>query len=193
MKKFTSILTMALIALMSFTLTSCDEDAGIADTLEGTWRGNMYVEYDDRDAVYSVIQFDRNVDDWYSGTGYWVDYYSNNYWGGNNYIANRIRWTVRDRNIYISLLDERTDVVIYDYKLNNYRFSGYVETPSGKRAYFEMKSDKTNYNWRDNSWDWGYNKVDSTTGFTHLPSSRGVEGKDTATAEKPVRKFVVKE
>ena len=59
MKKFTSILTMAFIALMAMTFTSCDEDAEIAYTLEGTWSGNMYVsmEYDGRvyDATYSVL------------------------------------------------------------------------------------------------------------------------------------------
>lgn len=190
MKKFTSLLTLAFIALMSFTLTSCDEDADIADTLDGTWRGNMYVEYDDRSAVYSVIQFDQGISDWHSGTGYWVDYYSGNYWDGNNYIANRIRWTVRNRNIYISLLDEGSDVVIYDYQLNDYRFSGYVETYSGKRAYFELKSDHTDYNWRDDSWDWGYGKVDKNTGFTNLPVSRTAGDKDSVSVKKPIRRFV---
>lgn len=45
MKKFTTLLTMAFIALMSISLTSCDEDSDIAYTLDGTWRGNMYVQY----------------------------------------------------------------------------------------------------------------------------------------------------
>lgn len=41
---------MAFMALMAMTFTSCDEDAEIAYTLEGTWSGNMYVsmEYDGR-------------------------------------------------------------------------------------------------------------------------------------------------
>lgn len=43
---------------------------------------------------------------------YWIDYYKGNYWHGNNYIANHITWTVRNRNIYITLLDEGRDVVI---------------------------------------------------------------------------------
>ena len=69
MKKFTTLLTMAFIALMSISLTSCDEDSDIAYTLDGTWRGNMYVQYGNVDATYSVIRFDQN-DGIYSGTGY---------------------------------------------------------------------------------------------------------------------------
>lgn len=74
MKKFTSFLTVALMALMSLTFTSCDEDSDIAYTLDGTWKGNMYVEYGGYDATYTVIRFDQN-DGFYSGTGYWIDYY----------------------------------------------------------------------------------------------------------------------
>ena len=34
--------TMMLMALMGITFTAC-EDEFIADSLEGTWSGNMYV------------------------------------------------------------------------------------------------------------------------------------------------------
>ena len=74
MKKFTTLLTMAFIALMSISLTSCDEDSDIAYTLDGTWKGNMLVEYGNHNALYSVIRFDQN-DGFYSGTGYWIDYF----------------------------------------------------------------------------------------------------------------------
>lgn len=66
MKKFTTLLTMAFIALMSISFTSCDDDSDIAYTLDGTWKGNMLVE--NRNALYSVIRFDQN-DGFYSGTG----------------------------------------------------------------------------------------------------------------------------
>ena len=105
MKKFTTLLTMAFIALMSISFTSCDDDSDIAYTLDGTWKGNMLVEYGNHNALYSVIRFDQN-DGIYSGTGYWIDYFDRDYWHGNNYIANHITWTVRNRNIYITLLDE---------------------------------------------------------------------------------------
>ena len=60
MKKFTTLLTMAFIALMSISFTSCDDDSDIAYTLDGTWKGNMLVEYGNYDATYSVIRFDQN-------------------------------------------------------------------------------------------------------------------------------------
>lgn len=84
MKKFTTLLTMAFIALMSISFTSCDDDSDIAYTLDGTWKGNMLVEYGNQKALYSVIRFDQN-DGFYSGTGYWIDYFKGNYWHGNNY------------------------------------------------------------------------------------------------------------
>ena len=41
MKKYFSIATMVLAALMSMTIVSCDDDDDIAYTLEGTWEGDM--------------------------------------------------------------------------------------------------------------------------------------------------------
>ena len=192
MKKFTTLLTMAFIALMSISLTSCDEDSDIAYTLDGTWRGNMYVQYGNVDATYSVIRFDQN-DGIYSGTGYWIDYFDRNYWHGNNYIANRITWTVRNRNIYITLLDENSDVVIYDYALGDRKFSGYVEADNGNRAYFELSRDS--YNWCDD-YDWGYSKQYSGLENTQIVSRGAKDSVECVKVaddnQKPVRRFVVK-
>lgn len=200
MKKFTTLLTMAFIALMSISFTSCDDDSDIAYTLDGTWKGNMLVEYGNHNALYSVIRFDQN-DGIYSGTGYWIDYFKGNYWHGNNYIANRINWTVRNRNIYITLLDENSDVVIYDYALSDRKFSGYVEADNGNRAYFELSRDFDSYNWRDD-YDWGYDD-----GWGYCKQHSGLENtqivsraaKDSVEyvkvaddSQKPVRHFVVK-
>ena len=192
MKKFTTLLTMAFIALMSISLTSCDEDSDIAYTLDGTWRGNMYVQYGNVDATYSIIRFDQN-DGIYSGTGYWIDYFDRNYWHGNNYIANRITWTVRNRNIYITLLDENSDVVIYDYALGDRKFSWYVEANNGNRAYFELSRDS--YNWRDD-YDWGYSKQYSGLENTQIVSRGAKDSVECVKVaddnQKPVRRFVVK-
>ena len=192
MKKFTTLLTMAFIALMSISFTSCDDDSDIAYTLDGTWRGNMYVQYGNVDATYSVIRFDQN-DGIYSGTGYWIDYFDRNYWHGNNYIANRIIWTVRNRNIYITLLDENSDVVIYDYALGDRKFSGYVEADNGNRAYFELSRDS--YNWRDD-YDWGYSKQYSGLENTQIVSRGAKDSVECVKVaddnQKPVRRFVVK-
>lgn len=187
MKKLTTLLTMTLIALMSLTLTSCDKDADIADTLNGTWKGDMYVEKGNYDAVYSVIRFDK-TDGWYSGTGYWIDYYQGYYWGGHNYIANRIDWTVRDGNIYITLRDERTHVVIYDYSLNDRRFSGYIDAQNQNHAYFELSRDSYGYDW--DKYYWGYNKYDSGLGLDGIQSRAASDSMKVD--NEPARKFVVK-
>ena len=77
-----------------FTLTSC-EDERIANTLEGTWSGNMYIStrYDGRvyDATYTEVTFLKNPYAYSSGEGYWVDYYSDAPW---DYVANHIEWSV---------------------------------------------------------------------------------------------------
>lgn len=176
MKKLTTFFTMALIALMSLTLTSCDEDADIASTLHGTWRGNMYVEYQDHDAVYSVISFEQ--EGLYSGSGHWVDYYQGKYWGGNDYIANNIRWRVENGNIRIQLLEEGREVIIYDYSLNDRKFSGIVEVRrTGSRAAFNLTRDSYNYNWRD--FDWGYSKIGAGINMGDIPSRSASASKDS--------------
>lgn len=55
MKKFTTLLTMAFIALMSISFTSCDDDSDIAYTLDGTWKGNMLVEYGNSNFRNTII------------------------------------------------------------------------------------------------------------------------------------------
>ena len=94
-----------------FTLTSC-EDERIANTLEGTWSGNMYIStrYDGRvyDATYTEVTFLKNPYAYSSGEGYWVDYYSDAPW---DYVANHIEWRqttssgalIMERSMCISL------------------------------------------------------------------------------------------
>lgn len=50
MKNLKTLLTMAIVALMSLSFTSCDEDTDIGDTLYGTWKGYMDIglTYDNR-------------------------------------------------------------------------------------------------------------------------------------------------
>ena len=61
MKRFTTIFSMVLITMFSVALVSCDEDAEVAATLNGTWQGNVYVSsrYNDREykASESKVQF----------------------------------------------------------------------------------------------------------------------------------------
>ena len=77
------MMLMTIIAIASLAFTSC-EDARIARTLEGTWKGNMYISsrYDGRvyNSTYSEVTFLKDPGAYSSGSGYWVDYYSDAPW-----------------------------------------------------------------------------------------------------------------
>ena len=158
-----------------FTLTSC-EDREIANTLEGTWSGNMYIStrYDGRvyDATYSEVTFLKNPYAYSSGEGYWVDYYSDAPW---DYVANHIEWTVDFGTIKVYFKEEGTSIRIRDYHLNNDRFYGTIND-NGKPVDFELWR-VSSRNW--NTYQWGY---DSWYG-----STRGESDADSTKIEKPVR------
>jgi hypothetical protein len=107
MKRLTSLLTMTLLAVLTLSLVSCDDDPYIADSLAGTWKGTMYISttYDGYtyDATYSELYFDQDPYSYSSGSGFWVDHYA----GGApyEYIANHTSWTVRDGRIRIYLIE----------------------------------------------------------------------------------------
>nr|WP_296088049.1 hepatitis A virus cellular receptor 1 [uncultured Prevotella sp.] len=192
MKKFTSFLTVALMALMSLTFTSCDEDADIAYTLDGTWSGymNTSVSYNNRKYYSSTadITFNAGYD---SGDGYWLDTYSNAPW---DYVANRITWQVRNGMIYIYFRDTREDAVIRNYHLDDRYFYGEIEFNS-TNAWIEFKFVKTSSpNWNryywygTNSWldswggsyDYGWSKTSKETNVNVI--SRSAEGNDSIPA-----------
>ena len=180
MKKMYNMLMMAMMGMMALSMTSCDEDESIAYTLEGTWKGNMYIssEWDGRyyDATYTEITFSKDPYRYSSGTGYWVDYYNNAPWG--SYVANHIDWKVDYGTIYIYFREERTSLEIRDYHLNSSRFWGYIND-SGTDVKFELYCvDRPNYNnhyWGYDSWDYYWSRT------------RGADGDSAKTLEKPHR------
>jgi hypothetical protein len=158
-----------------FTLTSCD-DQRIANTLEGTWSGNMYISsrYNGRvyDATYSEVTFLKNPYAYSSGEGYWVDYYSDAPW---DYVANHIEWSVDYGTIHVHFVEEGTSIRISDYHLNNDRFYGRIND-HGTPVDFELYR-VTGRNW--SSYRWGY---DSWNGYT-----RSDDSSENTNKEKPVR------
>ena len=194
MKKLTRFFAMALVALMSLTLTSCDEDADIAYTLDGTWSGYMttQVPYDGRyyDSNTAEVTFNAGYD---SGDGYWLDEDSNAPW---DYVANRITWKVRNGMIYVHFRDTQEDAVIRNYRLDDRYFSGEIEFNSTD-AWINFKFVKTsspNWNryywygtddWYD-SWDNGYGWSKESKPGTQLPAirakSEGATGNDSVPA-----------
>ena len=114
MKKNLKSIMMAVAALLSLTMTSCQEDELIAMTLDGNWKGNMYVSYqingrgDYYEASYSEVCFLRNPSKFASGDGYWIDYYNDyrRYGWERNYIANHINWDVTFECITIHFIED---------------------------------------------------------------------------------------
>ena len=155
MKKIYTYLLMAVMAMTTFAFASCEvEDREIAYTLEGTWKGNMYITsyYGGRgyDATYSEVTFLKDPGRYSSGTGYWVDYYSDAPW---DYVACHIEWTVDWGTIKVYFVEEDTSFSIYDYRLNNDRFYGTIRD-NGQTVDFELVH-TSSPNWNNYSY-WGY-------------------------------------
>ena len=114
MKKLTSFLAFAMIAIMSFTFVSCDEDQEIALELDGTWEGVVYDNYHNR--IYVDIRFRQ---DGFSrhGVGYEYDRP-----GGSV----SFDWSVEDGNIYLDYSDH-SHVVISDYRLGRVYLDGRLQ------------------------------------------------------------------
>lgn len=171
--KFFMMMIMSMVTLVS--LTSC-EDENIAYDLEGTWRGDMYMVRDGYRAVYTEIEFIGDPFRMTSGTGYWRDVYSHL---PNDYFASRIDWKVRDRRIYIWLLDDRDrygnpfEMVISDYRLAGNRFSGYVDYEGGSREFNLYRTSSPH--WTDYYYGYSDNYIYGCSDNYYYPA-KGVNG-----------------
>lgn len=163
MKNLKTLLTMAIVALMSLSFTSCDEDADIGDTLYGTWKGYMDIGLTYGDHYYasttSEITFIPSNSYSDHGTGYWIDRYSNAPW---NYVANHIEWAVSNGVINIHFIEENSYATIYNYSLDDDYFYGTVECGNSSADFRLVKTaspNEWNYDWYDpDDWydSWGY-------------------------------------
>ncbi len=159
MKTFTKFWVLMAMAMLTFSFTSCDDDDEIAYTLEGTWQGNMYVStyYNDRyyDASYTEVYFERDPYRYSSGVGYWVDYYNDYYWGGYNYVASHIEWTVNNRTIKIYFVEDNETVYIDNYRLSDNYFNGEISWRDGTWNQFSLRH-VSSPNWgRIDHWGYG--------------------------------------
>ena len=151
MKHFLLSLLVFLAGICGFT--SCD--SMIASSLEGTWEGEMYFAsyYDGRYyySNYTEIEFVGDPYRFKSGRGYWIDHYSGAPW---DYVANHFTWQVRDKIIYIHLIEDDYDIEIHNYRLNDERFTGDVYY-EGEDRYFELVHTYSP-NWDDYDYGYGY-------------------------------------
>ena len=153
MKKLTSILTLILIATLSFTFTSCDDnnDYDEAATLNGIWQGSLGSAYYDQygsgyDYQETEFRFYNDGDENYnstSGTGTEIDYNPNNY---QAYTYYDFRWNIAYGVIYL-YYSNGDNLVIRDYSLSGSRLHGYLETTNGQTV-AELDLEKTSY------WPW---------------------------------------
>lgn len=181
---------MVLLAVLSMSFTSCewDDDDAIAYTLEGTWKGNMYVssEWDGRvyDATYSELCFLRDPYRYSSGTGYWVDYYNNAGWG-RNYVANHIEWTVYNRTIKVDFLEEGTTLWIEDFSLDDNYFSGTIYDGESRVEFQLTHTSSPNWNNYYYGWDDYYYDDYYYDDYYYAKPMMGAETSDkAATGEK---------
>ena len=155
---------LALVAAMGLSLSSCN-DAAIASTLEGTWEGytSMASNYSGRTytSSYSYVDFQTDPFSFTSGTGYWVDYYSDAPW---DYIANHIDWTVKDHIITVYFREDNLYMYFSQYSLSDKHFRGVIyDDPSGTHYSFDL-THISSPNWNDYSWGWHWNYAPSVNG-----------------------------
>ena len=124
------MMMMAMMGMMAMSFTSCETDEEIANTLEGTWRGDMTIEdYKGVSYVESEITFLKDPYTYSEGTGLWVDYYADGY-----YNPTHIEWYVK----YGTMLTD-----------NHFRgeFYDYNKTVNFDLRYASRRYE-TDYNWR---------------------------------------------
>lgn len=159
MKKITSIMVLLLMAATTLTLTSCNDDEEISNTLWGVWQGNMgmyYQSYNDYvyDASRTIIAFDKDPGSYSSGTGYWIDYYTS---GSYSYYASTIEWTVYNGVITILSVEDGEYWYISDYSLSYNSFSGILYSDESDPMQFSLYK-TSSPNWNDYDWGgWSYN------------------------------------
>ena len=103
MKTTIKTLLFGLAALLTLSLTSCDDDQDTAYYLAGEWRGTIYDGNDTYDATFYFNQYD---DFSTSGTGWETDR------GWYNYSQAPFHWWVRSGEIFIQY-DDHTAVRVW--------------------------------------------------------------------------------
>jgi hypothetical protein len=147
MKKLYTTLMMAMMGLMTLSFTSCETDEEIANTLEGTWRGDMRIEdYNGVSYTGSEITFLKDPYTYSEGNGLWIDYYDDGY-----YNPTHIEWHVNFGTIYIYFVEDDCSVEIRHYTLtdNHFRgefYDGYSTVNFDMR--YVSRRYETDYNWR---------------------------------------------
>lgn len=128
MKKFYNFMAVALVAMLTLTLTSCNDDA-IARELDGVWAGSVTTgsSWRNHSFQYVEIEFFKNPYRYAQGSGREYDYnnddYDRYYTGGRTCYICDFTYEVND-NVISIYYEDGTKVRIYDYDLYNNTFTG---------------------------------------------------------------------
>lgn len=157
MKKFFTILFVAVATAISFSSCSSDDEME-ARVLAGEWEGDWgmwYVDTHNYKWYADVTNVRFNHEHRTHGTGLQVDYYRH---GPYEYLYYKFDWEVRDGVIYLTYRhDHDLDTEIFDYKLTNDTFDGYFGM---SRKWFSMDKIRDFHYWTPKLW------VDSYYGYT---------------------------
>lgn len=166
MKRNIHILAMALMALCSLALTSCDDDNDIevATNLNGVWRGaistsyysdNYYqyygdLQYNEWATEFRFYSYDGSYGTSTSGEGVEVDYDTDYY--NQYYKVYYFKWNVAYGNIYL-YFENGENLVIRNYRMTSSHLQGDLETSDG--VYVATINLRSTNDW---FWDTSYAK-----------------------------------
>ena len=155
MKKFYTYITMLVMTMGMFSLTSCDEeDDYIAQQLRGSdWEGVIGTYYNNRwsglpNAQYETVwHFESRGEYYTSGRGAELNYNVNS--PHVNYAYSTFKWFIVDGEITLIYDDDVwTPLYIVDYYLGSTYFRGYIENGS-RSTHIRFELESTAYE------DWG--------------------------------------
>lgn len=163
MKKFFTYMTVALVALTTFT--SCEEeDDYIAQQLrDSDWEGYIDTYYSSRwslsgNTYQTVMHFESRGAYYTSGRGCEVDYDTRSPY--SNYAYCTFSWAIVEGNIILIYDDSMWNTVwISKYHLSSSNFYGYIDDGTGRNIRFDLAS--TVYN------EWGNYRTGGYGDFSH--------------------------
>ena len=109
MKRFTTNWTLVLMAVLSFSLMSCqDDDERLAYYLDGVWSGIITDDVQNYDTTIEFVQ-----DGYYSTSGYGYEYDKG--WSYGRTKETYFEWYISNGNIYLQYEDAPHDYIVMDY------------------------------------------------------------------------------
>ena len=106
MKRFTTNWTLVLMAVLSFSLMSCqDDDERLAYYLDGVWQGNITTDSQDYSTTIEFFQ-----DGYYATSGY--GYETSKGWSYGHTTRTYFEWWVQDRTIILHYSDSHRYIVM---------------------------------------------------------------------------------